>query len=324
MPVPVDVRIPGFDLVPQLQSYIDSLPSNVAVAVNVATAGIEYLQQALQMFEQLKQYQASFSGSFATAKPAAYSTRLKLSQVSTQTAGQTYSVQGLGLGKNGLANNKQAMANSIKNRNSSLGLANNGLTDHSTFMPRSQNAQEYIALREKEIALEKKRAQEAKRAKNKQIASELLGAFGSGIRQGAPVGIATALGAGAIYLGGTAFLKLAGSLIPALANMPKFAEGGIGTREMNIRAFEGNKKEAIIPLETEAGISYLASAMNKASGGDGNTSSVGGDTYEINVNLSGLNVADNEAGWERVGKKISEVIDVQRQRRGELSYGGSF
>ena len=338
-PVPVDVSIPGFGLVPELQSYIDSLPSNVAVAVNVATAGLEYLKQALQMFAQLQSYGATYSrrgGTFALdTYGAKYNKNTVLSRVSRETAGQSYSVQGLGLGENGLANNRQAMADSIKNGNSSLSLANNGLTAHSSFMPRSQNAQEYIALREKETALEKQRAQEAKREKNKQTVSDSVAAFLGGTSYalndlGLKYPIYGGLAAIALGLGGpTALAGLAtvgsklSNLVPALGLQP-MADGGIGTREMNIRAFEGNKKEAIIPLETEAGISYLASAMNKASGGDGNTSSVGGDQYEINVNLSGLNVADNEAGWERVGKKISEVIDVQRQRRGELSYGGSF
>lgn len=340
----IDLQIPGFSLVPQLQSYIDSLPSQVGVEVNVATAGLEYLQQALQMFEQLKQYQASFSGSFVNERPAAYSTRLKLRQISTQTAGQTYSVQGLGLGKNGLANNKKAMADSINKQKNSLGLNNNGLTAHPTFMPRSQNAQEYIKLREKEIALEKKRQREAeihntaiKAANNfysgMSIGGLLAGTAGIGAGIGA-AGAGVAAAAGAAGAAGSSAAGAAAGAAGAASNiinitdklyeLPAAANGGIGTREMNIRAFEGNKKEAIIPLETEAGISYLASAMNKASGGDGNTSSVGGDHYEINVNLSGLNVSDNEAGWERVGKKISEVIDVQRQRRGELSYGGSF
>lgn len=96
------------------------------------------------------------------------------------------------------------------------------------------------------------------------------------------------------------------------------ADGGIGTHEVhNATLFEGDKAEAIIPLETSAGIKYLSDALQAA--GLNNTSYGGNIT--VNLTLSGVNIADNEAQWQRVGKKIAEVIDVQRQRRGELSYG---
>lgn len=101
-----------------------------------------------------------------------------------------------------------------------------------------------------------------------------------------------------------------------------FADGGIGTREIhNATLFEDNKKEAVIPLETSAGIQYLSDALREAGL---NPMSGSGDTYEIHLTLSGLNIADNNAQWEKVGRKIAEVIDVQRQRRGELNYGSSF
>ena len=101
-----------------------------------------------------------------------------------------------------------------------------------------------------------------------------------------------------------------------------FADGGIGTREIhNASLFEGNKKEAVIPLESTEGIRYLSNALHEA--GLPDTGNIGGDII-INLTLSGVNMANNEAEWERVGKKIAEVIDIQRQRRGELSYGSSF
>ena len=101
-----------------------------------------------------------------------------------------------------------------------------------------------------------------------------------------------------------------------------FADGGIGTKEIhNATLFEGNKKEAVIPLETDAGIRYLSDAMIQAQGVAGQ--SLGGDII-INLTLSGVNIADNDAQWEKVGKKIAEVIDIQRMRRGELNYGSSF
>ena len=98
------------------------------------------------------------------------------------------------------------------------------------------------------------------------------------------------------------------------------ATGGIGTKETTIRAFEGNKKEAVIPLETQAGVNYLANAMREAGAGE----SGGGGSVTVQLTLSGVNIADNEAQWQRVGEKIAEVIEVQRQRRGDLNYGTSF
>lgn len=98
------------------------------------------------------------------------------------------------------------------------------------------------------------------------------------------------------------------------------ATGGIGVKESIVRLFEGNKKEAVIPLESQQGINYLANAMKQA--GVDNLGISGGVT--VNLTLSGINIADNEAQWQRVGEKIAEVIEVQRQRRGELNYGSSF
>ena len=98
------------------------------------------------------------------------------------------------------------------------------------------------------------------------------------------------------------------------------ATGGIGVKESTVRLFEGNKKEAVIPLESQQGINYLANAMKQA--GVDNLGINGGVT--VNLTLSGINIADNEAQWQRVGEKIAEVIEVQRQRRGELNYGSSF
>jgi hypothetical protein len=95
------------------------------------------------------------------------------------------------------------------------------------------------------------------------------------------------------------------------------ASGGIGTKESLIHAFEGDKAEAVIPLESQQGVDYLANALQQAGAGDGGGSS----SVVVNVNLSGLNLADNDAQWERVGRKISEVIEIQTQRRGKLSYG---
>ena len=99
------------------------------------------------------------------------------------------------------------------------------------------------------------------------------------------------------------------------------ATGGIGTKETTIRAFEGNKKEVVIPLETQAGVDYLANAMKQAGAGE---ATGGAGNTQVYLTLSGVNIADNDAQWQKVGEKIAEVIEVQRQRRGDLNYGSSF
>lgn len=122
--------------------------------------------------------------------------------------------------------------------------------------------------------------------------------------------------------GSTTVVSLADWVYGMVGKGAGFADGGIGTKEIhNATLFEGNKKEAVIPLETDAGIRYLSDAMIQAQGMAGQ--SLGGDII-INLTLSGVNIADNDAQWERVGRKLAEVIEVQRQRRGELNYGSSF
>lgn len=139
----------------------------------------------------------------------------------------------------------------------------------------------------------------------------LAGGRGAGLSKGAFTVIQGGRSAGYVN-------SLNGALAGGLA--VGFANGGIGTREVNnATLFEGNKKEAVIPLETSAGIKYLSDALKDA----GLDAPSGGDIV-INLTLSGVNIADNNAEWERVGRKIAEVIDVQRQRRGELNYGSKF
>lgn len=101
-----------------------------------------------------------------------------------------------------------------------------------------------------------------------------------------------------------------------------FADGGIGTKEIsNATLFEGDKKEAVIPLESTRGIQYLANAMQMA-GLSANNQGYGEIT--INLTLSGINIAEDEARWNQVAEKIGERIDVLRQQRGELSYGTNY
>ena len=123
-------------------------------------------------------------------------------------------------------------------------------------------------------------------------------------------------------LGAGAALGTAGAATSGLTAAFGFAGGGIGTKQINgASLFEGDKAEAVIPLESQAGIDFLGNAMKQAMGGE---ERFGGDQIIVNLNLSGLNVADDDSRWEQIGTKIAEVIDVQRQRRGELNYGAAY
>lgn len=117
------------------------------------------------------------------------------------------------------------------------------------------------------------------------------------------------------------FLKYANEI--GLADGRGFADGGIGTREVhNATLFEGNKKEAIIPLESEQGINYLSEAMREAGSiGDGG---MGGNNINVYMTLGGINVIDDPAHLDEVAGMLADAIAIQLQRRGELNYGSSL
>jgi len=102
-----------------------------------------------------------------------------------------------------------------------------------------------------------------------------------------------------------------------LKNVSGFAGGGIGTKESLITAFEGNHAEAVIPLETQAGIDYLANAMREA-----NTNQVtnGGNNIEISLNVGTL-IADNEEQIDKMTRMISDRLGILLNDRGGLGYG---
>lgn len=87
--------------------------------------------------------------------------------------------------------------------------------------------------------------------------------------------------------------------------------GGIGTRGI------GRFNRDIL---NNTNIDYGNTGENASGTG---SNAYGGDSIAINLTLSGLNIANNQSDWQWVAQKIAEEIDVQRQRRGELSYGAS-
>jgi hypothetical protein len=96
-----------------------------------------------------------------------------------------------------------------------------------------------------------------------------------------------------------------------------FAGGGIGTKESLIHAFEGNHAEAVIPLETQAGIDYLANAMREANTNQGTN---GGNNIEISLNVGTL-IADNEEQIDKMTRMISDRLGILLNDRGGLGYG---
>ena len=101
-------------------------------------------------------------------------------------------------------------------------------------------------------------------------------------------------------------------------HIPQMATGGIGTKEGLISAFENDKAEAVIPLETQAGVDYLANAMREAGGMTG----AGGNNIEVNLNV-GMMVADNEEQIDRLTRMISDKLGQLIEDRGSLDYGSN-
>ena len=119
-----------------------------------------------------------------------------------------------------------------------------------------------------------------------------------------------------------ALLTLFGITTAAFAGMsmggmsvPHFATGGIGTKESLITAFENDKAEAVIPLESQAGVDYLANAMREAGGMAGANNNI-----EVNLNV-GMMVADNEEQIDRLTRMISDKLGQLMEDRGSLDYG---
>lgn len=111
-------------------------------------------------------------------------------------------------------------------------------------------------------------------------------------------------------LGVTGAATGAKALSSIFRNFMGFAEGGIIGSEQLVRVGEGNRKEAIVPLETSKGIGMLASALEQA----------GANTGEVNVHvtLSGQILEMNDYNVKKLGDKLASVINNQAIRRGGI------
>lgn len=84
------------------------------------------------------------------------------------------------------------------------------------------------------------------------------------------------------------------------------ANGGVVTSQELSWIGEGNKAEAVIPLETQGGIEYLANAMQQA-GLSGTT---------VNVTLNGKILEMNGYNARRLGDELSNIINSNINRQG--------
>lgn len=119
---------------------------------------------------------------------------------------------------------------------------------------------------------------------------------------GEPSGNTSGIGAG-IGLSGISLLPM---------GLPMFAGGGISTQFTYAGISEGNKAEAIIPLETEQGVEYLAKAMAMANNNYNNSETT------LNISIPGNLFINNEAQLNRLAEVIASKIAIQNNRRGSL------
>lgn len=89
-----------------------------------------------------------------------------------------------------------------------------------------------------------------------------------------------------------------------------FAVGGVGTQRIDGATLFENGPEAVIPLSTPEGINYLANAMKEAGGS--------GSNINVTVELSGINIADNDRQWNEVARNIGERINTIIRREGSV------
>lgn len=278
------VTMPGAGVVYSAYSIISELAKSWGVDVDIKTVGLNLLSEAQNMLQSVASLVSSIGGGI----------KQKVSSVASSEANKIST--NLGYFKTGF---KEYIKHPIKNFGSFMAEGKHYLKENHPII----NA-----------------------------GLDTMGLAGTAM-VGAGVGnlVAPAVNSGLSSLAGKAsgfaagLSSSSGTLIPSVIpknNFYGFADGGIGTKEVHgATLFEGNKREAVIPLESQSGIKYLSDALQMAGGLSGGSI---GSSITINLTLSGINIADNDAEWERVGNKIAEVIDIQNQRRGSLNYGGAF
>ena len=103
-----------------------------------------------------------------------------------------------------------------------------------------------------------------------------------------------------------------------MLNYYGLATGGIGVKETTARLFENNKKEAVIPLETQTGIDFMSAALEKSltqMNSNMNTS------IEVKNYIDGPVFLDNEDSMNKLASKIRDEISLINVKQGGLDYG---
>lgn len=330
-PMPITVTVPGIEYIPILESMLSVIPSVQPVAVPVTIPGMGLLPE---LYSQIKSVAKSWSSKVAVSVSgtSALKTVKSLLQNIVSLESKVKSVK--------LSNNNSSVVKDTPEVSTAKSMAEKNGLDWNSMAYSLQNQYKTVAkeINSNPILTVSDGAEMIKNYINTGVVSsskvDWINTTGTDIANTASVvGAGAGVIGGGLILGPTAIAGAGsiGSKLPSFGSSfgsssglfsPGFADGGIGTKEIhNATLFEDNRKEAVIPLETEAGIRYLSKAMEQAQGLSGQSS--GGD-ITVNLTLSGVNIADNDAQWEKVGKKIAEVIDIQRMRRGELNYGSSF
>lgn len=332
LPIPVNlpVYVPGFEYLPQVQYYLENIPNSVPAKVNVSVVGLNYLSKAYSLLSVLRRMGASFGmmpAKMPASSPGTVPATSPRRQFGTSRAPAPNIVTNSKLtsayGEAAVSTGKKIAAKNGDNWNS-LPYASQ---QKYTIIGKNVNANSVLGINDGvEMYNSYNKSGTAStwwQSSQADTVGNVLGYTAAGLATAGSALLAGPSVAGAASTAAKAIGAKISAYLPAAASVaaaaPALADGGIGTKETFVRAFEGNKSEAIIPLETNEGIEYLANAMSKAGAGENKS----GDIV-VNLTLSGLNLANNDAEWERVGRKIGEVIDVQRQRRGALDYGSSF
>ena len=92
----------------------------------------------------------------------------------------------------------------------------------------------------------------------------------------------------------------------------KFATGGLATRKMpTLSTLFEEGPEMVLPLNA-AGADFLATSLNNL----GLSNRLTNNSANVNVNLSGINIADNDREWYEVAHKIHNIIEAEQARQG--------
>lgn len=131
-----------------------------------------------------------------------------------------------------------------------------------------------------------------------------------------PISLAAAAGLNASSLAtllGLAAPELGASTIGgAIAGIGGAANGAIGTRKMpTLSALFEQGPEMVLPLNN-AGADFLATSLNNL----GLSNRLTNNSANVNVNLSGINIADNDREWYEVAHKIHNIIEAEQARQG--------